>query len=63
MSIGGQTVEAQRHRRVHPVPTTCIERMKIVMRICVRFPRALSVGGYLDLYRTGLNDFPLTSYA
>ena len=50
MSIGGQTVEAQRHRRVHPVPTTGIERMKIVMKIGVRFPRVLSVWGLTWIY-------------
>ena len=44
MSIGGtQTVEAQRYRSVNHVPNTGIERTKIVMKIGVRFPRALSV--------------------
>jgi len=38
-----QTVEAQRHRKVNPVPTAGIERSNIVMKIGVRFPMTLSV--------------------
>lgn len=44
MSIGAaQTVEAQRHRRVDPVPTAGIEHTKNVMKSGVRFPKTLSV--------------------
>lgn len=43
MSIGGtQTVEAQRHRSVNPVPTAGLERTNIVMKIGVRGQNASS---------------------